>query len=555
MEKSRCFTTKLLSSLVKVFLHQEPRYQPECAVFTALKKETISFQVAYSMDTPPNLWAKVAFFSPIQEYLSVREVVCVPCAYPGKAVDDFYLRDEPGLYPDLLRPLRDGQVQFVANQWKSLWLDVTVPEEAEPGTYPITVQFQDSSGVPLCEAQASVTIFDACLPEQTLIHTEWFHGDCLADYYQVPVFSEAHWQIMERFIAQAAKRSVNMILTPQFTPPLDTEVGGERTTIQLVDVSVSEKGYQFGFDRMERWIHMCKRAGIRYFELSHLFTQWGANAAPKVIARVDGEYRRLFGWDTPAVGGDYTEFLRAYLPQLTQKLREWGIDGCAYFHISDEPQLEQLDSYRAAKDSISAFLQGFPILDALSDYGFYQTGTVDKPICSNDHIQPFLEHGVPGLWTYYCVAQSHQVSNRFFSMPSVRNRILGLQLFKYEISGFLHWGYNFYRSQFSRYPINPYQITDAMEAFPGGDAFLVYPGEHGIPEESIRMLVLEEAVSDLRAADYLAKLTSREHVIQLMEEGLAAPITFSVYPKSEHYLLSLRNRINREIVRAEKGNR
>ena len=101
-----------------------------------------------------------------------------------------------------------------------------------------------------------------------------------------------------------------MILTPQFTPPLDTAVGGERTTIQLVDVSLREGKYAFDFTKLKRWVDMCQRVGIKYFEMSHLLPSEGAVAAPKVMGVVDGEYRQLFGWDTPAVGGEYTEFYK-----------------------------------------------------------------------------------------------------------------------------------------------------------------------------------------------------------------------------------------------------
>ena len=109
------------------------------------------------------------------------------------------------------------------------------------------------------------------------------------------------------------------------------------------------------------------------------------------------------------------------------------------------------------------------------------------------------------------------------AMPSYRNRALGLQLFRYQISGFLHWGYNFYNSQYSIEHINPYEVTDAAGAFPSGDPFLVYPGENGQPEESLRMMVHDEAMTDLRALKLLESLTSREHVMELIEGNLPEP--------------------------------
>ena len=54
------------------------------------------------------------------------------------------------------------------------------------------------------------------------MYTEWFHSDCLADYYHVDVFSEEYWRIVENFLRKAKERGVNMILTPILTLPLET---------------------------------------------------------------------------------------------------------------------------------------------------------------------------------------------------------------------------------------------------------------------------------------------------------------------------------------------
>ena len=218
-----------------------------------------------------------------------------------------------------------------------------------------------------------------------------------------------------------------------------------------------------------------------------------------------------------------------------------------YFHISDEPREEHLESYRAAKESLGNMLDGFHTFDALSSYEFYRHGLIDKPIPGNNEIEEFLEHGLTDMWTYYCTGQFYEVSNRFMSMPSARNRIYGVQLYKYKIIGILHWGYNFYNSQFSIEHINPYEVTDAGNAFPSGDPFLVYPGADRNPEESIRMMVHYEALTDLRALELLESLTSREHVMELIEGELAEPLTFKRYPKSDMYLIMLRNRVNKEI--------
>lgn len=540
---------KILSSLSKVFPHEEPKEDISSQKLTGLKGETVSFQVAYSYNMERSGFFRVKINSPIKDNILLRKVACVPCEYPAHPqIDDNYLHTSPGLYPDLLQGLDDDRISIIAGSWQSLWVDINITNDLKGGDYPINLEFYDLiEDKKLAEITHNITIYDVELPEQKLIHTEWFHGDCLAQYYNEEVFSDSHWEIMENFISTATKRGCNMILTPQFTPPLDTAKGHDRTTIQLVDIKVNNGDYSFDFSKLERWVNMCKRSGVKYFEMSHLFTQWGATSAPKIMAQVDGEYKKLFGWHTLATSPEYIEFLHTYLPALIKKLKEWEIDRHTYFHISDEPGEEHLNSYKAAKNIVKDLLQDFTIMDALSHYDFFKEGLVEKPVCSNNHIHDFLENNVPNMWSYYCTSQNINVSNRFFSMPSQRNRIYGIQLFKYDIEGILHWGYNFYNSMHSIFQINPYTDTCAGGVFPGGDAFLVYPKKDGTAEESIRLMVLNEGINDLRALNLLATKIGKDKVIELIEENLDSPLTFNKYPKSDAWIISLRNKVNKTL--------
>jgi hypothetical protein len=454
----------------------------------------------------------------------------------------------PGLLPDLLMPLKVPAVKVMPTQWRSLWFCLTPPADLTAGDYPVTISLKDGNGNIAAEHTFTLSVLNTYLPKQKTIHTEWFHTDGIAQFYNVPVFSERYWDLVANFMQTAAKHSVNMILTPLFTPPLDTEVGGERLTVQLVDIELDDLGhYHFNFDKLAKWIKLATEAGMEYFEMSHLFTQWGANATPKIMVRVNGELQKRFGWHVAAKDESYKAFLDAFLPELKNFLDNQGLQGKCYFHISDEPSLDQIDNYKEAHDLVQGHLEGYPLMDALSNLEFYEKGIIDYPVCANDHITPFIEAKVPNLWAYYCCAQSVQVSNRFMALPSFRNRILGVQLYKYHIPGFLHWGYNFYNSHLSKRAINPFLVTDADMTFPSGDAFLVYPGEEGALE-SIRIKVLAEAFQDIRALELLESLTSREEVLALIEENTDEPITFSVYPRTETYLLKLREKVNAKIA-------
>ena len=489
----------------------------------------------------------------------------IPSDYPCYAeYDEHYITTKPGMFPDALLPF-DGMVLPISGQMRSIWIDIDL-QNLEAGLHEITISAEAeertecANGVVVhnpyvaqqnWEQVLQIEVLPAVLPKQRLLHTEWFHADCLADFYQVEAFGEEHWKILENFIRFAGEEcGINLLLTPVFTPPLDTVVGGERTTVQLVDIKRVDGQYSFGFGKLERWCSLCRKYGIPNLEIAHFFTQWGAYATPKIMAETECGLQQIFGWDIPAVSPEYRAFLEAFVPELLGFLTELGYTKeQLVFHISDEPNEEHLDSYLAAKERIADLLEGYIIMDALSSYEFYKRGIVEHPVPADDHIQPFIDHEVKDLWVYYCCAQCVDVPNRFYALPSARNRIMGVLMYLYHIRGFLHWGYNFYNSAYSYRHINPYVDTHADYGFPSGDPYLVYPGEGGSVVSSIRNQVQMEALYDLRALELLESLSDRETVESLIMEGEPEKMTFKSYPVSSAYLFALRRKVNREIIK------
>ena len=547
--------TKITSSMEKCFLDSNIADYPELTHLSALKNERVSFQFLYTDNTTdPSLPYRannhrLQIDGIAKELYSIRHVDSVPVTIPSLTEngDGNFLRTTSGLYPDVLSPIYQNIVSIMRGQLQAIWVEIDLCERLPTGEHSITLQIVDGKGEILSQNQLTLTVIDALLPPQEMILTQWFHCDCLANYYNVPAWSEEHWRIVENFAATAAKNGIYMLLTPVHTPPLDTAVNGERTTTQLVDVFVKNGEYSFSFDKLDRWIDMCNRVGIRYFEIAHLFTQWGAQRAPKIMATVDGAYKRIFGWETNATSEEYSQYLRAFLTAFLAHMKARGDDRRCYFHLSDEPNQLHIDNYRAAKTVVADLLADYPIMDALSNFEFYQDGLVELPIPSNDHIAPFIEADVKGLWTYYCCAQEKGVSNRFIAMPLWRTRSIGMQFYKFNIVGFLHWGYNFYNASLSKGTINPYLDTCANYSFPAGDAFSVYPAQDGSALESIRILSFYDALQDARAFRLAEQLVGRERVIQEMETLFGTEIRFDRCAKSAEPLLQIREKINRII--------
>lgn len=531
---------RALSSLEKLFLHQEP--SAPAPVTEGFQNEVISWQLAMILrEGERSQQVAVEVDAPCAQALHVRHVPVQLTTYDD--ADDNYLSKASGLYPDLLARPVPHSVRVYASHWECLWITFDPQGELPAGEYPVTVRVKEEDGTVLGEHTQTVRLLSGLLPKQQLQQTRWFHADCLADYYHVPALSEEHWRIVENFVRCAVEGGMNVMLMPTHTPPLDTRVGGERTTVQLVGIAVENGEYRFDMSKVRRWIDMCRRCGVEYYEVAHLFTQWGAQHAPKIMATVDGKEERIFGWETDAAGEEYGAFLRAYVPALRQVFREEGIEDKVWWHISDEPSPEHLAHYLAAKKQVEELLRGAKIMDALSSYEFYRQGVVQHPVVASDHMQAFLENHVPGLWMYYCCGQYRDVANVFIAHSSTRCRVLGAQLYRYGLEGFLQWGFNFYNAQYSDYPIDPYACTDADGFVPAGDPFLVYPGRDGQPELSIRYMACREAMQDLRALCWLESLIGREQT-----DTLLGDLTLSAYMTDPEELLALRRKVNALIV-------
>lgn len=554
----------IISSLDKCFLDSKISEFETIRNAYVYRNGILSFQIALTENysySPHCRFFQISAEGIDKDAVSFRTVEHIPSylpAYPTR-YDAGYLRTTPGLFPDMLAPLqKEGCVPCVACQLRTVWVDIDAKNLAD-GRHDIL--FKLNLEEETCELPLSLTVISAELPEVDFPVTQWFHYDCLAQYYNVPVFSERHWEIIENFVKTYVRCGNNMLLTPVFTPPLDTYVGGERQTVQLVGVTLDSDGnYSFDFSLLTRFMDMADRQGIKYFEISHLFTQWGAKHAPKIMAETPEGYRRIFGWETDATGKEYTRFLRTFIPELTAFLKARGVDKRCVFHISDEPIGEVLEDYIKSKNSISDLLDGYVIMDALSDIDFYRRGVSNNPIPGTNHIEPFIEayeeEGKTGLWAYYCCAQNINVSNRFFASPGARTRYIGTQFYRYRIGGFLHWGYNFYNNQGSYDAVNPIADSTGNYFVPSGDTYSVYPAQDGTALESMRILQFREGLDDMRALYLAESLVGREKVLEIIEpivrESTGDRILFSRCIDRASDMLRLRRAVDELIIKNQK---
>ena len=338
---------KTLSSLEKLYYNDKLPIE-SLKSFSMLKNEKKSFQISIESETDTKV--NIDINTSLKGY-KLYKVCDVKSDYPmAKGADDYYRFSDNGFYPDLLKSV--GNEINLNKGINTIWFEIDANEN-NVGNHIFSINIDGFF------EELSIEIINAELDFSDFVYTNWFHTDCLMSYYGFEAFSDEYWRVTENFLKTACEYGMNCVLTPIFTPPLDTEVGKERPTVQLVDISLNNGKYSFNFEKLTKWIDMSKRCGITHFEMAHFFTQWGAKHAPKIMETVDGEYKKIFDWETKADSKEYEAFLTDFSVELKRYFEENNLKDKVLIHVSDEPTFPILNSYSKASKLIYKLFKGY----------------------------------------------------------------------------------------------------------------------------------------------------------------------------------------------------
>ena len=476
---------------------------------------------------------------------SMRRVGFVPSVTDASpAHDDYYVIREDHLYPDVLESFDPSHMHGPGGCHQTVFVTVKDRESIPVGRHTLTARFFNDGKV-VARARITLIKMPEPLPPQRCILTHWMHYDAFVQQHHVRLFTRDFYRLFASYLGWAAACGQNMLLVPLFTPAFDTQIGGERETAQLLDIREAAPGqYTFDFRRTNEFIAFARAHGMQYLEMPPFFTQWAAKHAPKILVRdTRGRLRRRFGWDTDALSEEYRSFLRQLLEALHENLCRIGMEENTFYHISDEPNLEQYEQYMACKDFIRPLIGRSRMLDACSELEFAGRNEREYSVCSVATVDRYITAGVRPLCTYYCCGPVNgHFTNRFLSMPLARTSVLGLQMYRYDMALFLHWGFNFYNSFLSRRPICPYNTTDADGMFTGGDAFIVYPDYAGFgANPSLRLMAMGEGMRLFRMLALLEEKEGREAALAFLDaEGVRG---LTEYPTETGWLDRLTARL------------
>lgn len=528
---------KTIGSVEKILKYERPKADEKSNL--CFKNGRHNFQLAiWSSDRIRE--CKVEVSGTLAPYVTLRivEDVAVKFTYNYDILfdDDYALGKKAGMYPDVLRPYECYDLTVFPEQWTSIWVTITGKTELPVGKHTLSFVLKSEEGE-LAKTEYLLEIVDESLPPLDIFNINWIHYDCICEWYGLEPFTDAFYEMTNKYLTSAVEHGVNTLFVPLFTPPLDTQIGSERMTVQLVDVEYKNGKYAFDFTKLKKFIENGFDVGFTKLEFSHLFTQWGGLYCPKIVAKTEQGEKKIFGWETESEGEEYTAFLNAFLPELISFLKKEGWEKVCYFHLTDEPQEKDLEKYASLRKTVKGLIGDLPVIDALSNVGFKDL--VDIPVVDVSCIKHFVGK-CDRFGGYYFCGTSKNATNRFIVHPALRTRVVGYQSYLHKLEGFLHWGFNFWKTELSRKNIDPFFVNDAGGAFPAGDAFSVYPVEGGLLE-SIRLEMVSDGWQEYREVKFIEGKVGREKIEEIFDRY--ALWNINEYPLKEADYMQMRKEI------------
>jgi hypothetical protein len=399
------------------------------------------------------------------------------------------VRSAVGPYPDPLFPLTK-EIPLEGSRTETIWISVFTPEDTRPGMY--TGAIEIDAGKRKLWLPFRVEVFAATVPrKQKLWVTNWlwFEEEMMAKHYpELKSDPDRYWRILANIGRTMAEYKQNVVFVPVRT---------------LARAHLEARGVQYDFGLVDRWIEIFDQAGMaRMIEGGHLSRRLGGGYdSPYVLPTDLVENGQIVSKELPANDPRAEQNLREFLRQLRSHLKEKGWLSRYVQHVHDEPHGAEMPTYRHFVHIVSEELPGVPTLDAISlseDISAQEETTIWVPKLGtfDERLDAIAAHKARGgqSWYYICLDPRGKYLNRFIDYPTLKVRLLPWVNYRYGLTGYLHWGGNFWTDR----PFENVQ-PDWGGGFllPAGDNAIVYPdpGHDGV-FVSERLEVMREGIED-----------------------------------------------------------
>ncbi len=430
-------------------------------------------------------------------------------------------REAPCKIPDPL--LETECLKAYPGETQPIWFTAEVPIEQKPGLYRGELRLKVSGNAETIPVE--LRVYRAVVPqERHLWVINHLRAEPLADFYHVEAWSGDHWEILKNFAQSMAVHRQNMINAPLFS---------------LIKASGQGDNLSFDFTLFDRFIELFIEAGA------------GERIEGVTLASSDRKTARLpeielFNREGKITGRrparnirspEARSYLSRFLPALEKHLEGKGWLERYRQRIFDEPRDEDAGEFRFLSSMVREISPGLKQMEPILSIDLGDALDVWIPPLEHfeggigfDRYQNFFKHlkeKGKEVWYYACFSPRGSYPNRFLDFPLIKQRVVHWINFKYDLSGFLHWGYNGSSRIWGRLYWNynnEFCCGTQKECCAPGDAYLVYPGDKK-PMSCLRYEIHRRSIEDY---ELLTSLKDKN-------PSLAGEIADSVLPSITGY--------------------
>ncbi len=409
-----------------------------------------------------------------------------------------------GLYPDPI--LENESIDLMANETQPIWVTIEIPVDSKPGMYEGKVRLTGEMDGQHFEINRpiQVKVYPVTVEKTRLWVTNWYNTSPsnikhVMGGVDVEPYSEDYWSFVRMLASKMAEYRQNVsIISP----------------LRLSEFGFDENGnYTIDFTNFDKTVDIFIEEGVvGRIEGGHIGTRAGGWVSDFVVfapvIEQDTTYFKKFSIKNDTARAFYS----AFIPALSKHLKEKGWEGIYMQHLMDEPTPANVDTYIEVADFIDQLAPEIKIVEACHSKDVNKTVDIWVPQLDYMHIDYdfYKERAEQGdeIWFYTCLNPKGEYANRFIELPLIKTRILHWINYRFNIPGYLHWGFNFWRGG------NPFDESTAIQLesgtiLPGGDAWICYPGDRKILS-SIRLEAMRDGIVDYELLSMLGEKNPEE---------------------------------------------
>lgn len=410
-------------------------------------------------------------------------------------------RPAPARYPDYL--MAEKQINLAKKIYQSVWLTITIPENASTGVYTGSVTVKTAQGqqsIPI-----SITVYPLTLtPERNLKVTQWHNTGSFVKFHGInDEYSDAWFAMLKKYADNMAAHRQNVFRVPMMS------------TIEIQ--KTKDNKLLFDFSRFDQIADVFWNTGkMDYLETGFLTSRGELRwASTEIFLSEFSNVKDQVSGNLITLPGE--EVIPQLLPAFESHLRDKGWLDKTYFHVMDEPSHHNAIPWMEMSAYMKYLAPDLIRMDAIETYLITDELEVAVPKLGHfvtwyDEWKKAQEKGTE-LWFYTVgTIDRCRILNKTIDLPLIHNRLLHWLNYKYDAVGYLKWGWNSWTD-------DPYNEVGRHL----GDGWNVYPVKDGV----LNSLRWEQMRNGIQEYEYFLML---EKKVAALKDSLGARFSW-INPK------------------------